>query len=77
MLTNTKREIISTVHYVLIAIIAEGIVLTWFEQRSTQYKLIVFIIATLALTAVRFLIMGIAYIYQRNQWASISRRNWD
>jgi hypothetical protein len=77
MLSNTKREIVCTIQYILIGLIAEGIVLTWFDQRSTQSKLLIWIIAALALTGIRFLILGISYIYQRNQWASISRRNWD
>jgi hypothetical protein len=77
MFSNTKREILCGVQYVLIGIIAECSVLIWFDTRPVQHKLLAWLLVAISLSAARFVALGLSYAYRRNQWGTISKRNWD
>jgi hypothetical protein len=76
MHSSTKRELLTAFQYLLIGIIAQGVVLVWFGDRPDRQKMIVWIVVALGLGFARFLILGISGLYRRNQWMSVSRRNW-
>ena len=76
MYGSTKRELIIGFQYLLIGIIANGEVLTWFNDRPVRQKMLVWIAVALAIGLARFAVLLLASTYKRTQWTNISRRNW-
>ncbi|HBK90309.1 MAG TPA: hypothetical protein DDZ68_01425 [Parvularcula sp.] len=76
MLGSTKRELTTGLQYLLMGIIAHGVVLTWFNDRPVRQKMLVWIAVALAVGVARFALLLLASSYKRSQWTSISRRNW-
>ncbi|MDX2029579.1 MAG: hypothetical protein SF339_02850 [Blastocatellia bacterium] len=76
MYGSTKRELIIGFQYLLIGVIAHGVVLTWFNERPVKQKMLVWIAVALAVGVARVALLLLASTYKRTQWTSISRRNW-
>ena len=78
MRNRVTYEIWTGVQYLLIGIIAEIAVARWVRRDGGDVMRQVaawFLIAT-ALSLVRFAIIVIASLLRRDQWQTISRRNW-
>ncbi|MGH9838748.1 MAG: hypothetical protein ACREEM_08190 [Blastocatellia bacterium] len=73
---TTKRELLTALQYFLIGVIAQGVVLVWFNDRPIRQKMLVWIVVAIGISIARFLILGVSGLYKRNQWMSVSRRNW-
>ena len=74
---NTRRELLSGFQYLLIGLIALGATLRWFGHRSGAQQMLVWTIIALMLSLVRLIILSLSEWTRRNQWQSVSRRNWD
>lgn len=76
MYGSTKRELIVGLQYLLIGIIANGVVLTWFNDRPVRQKMFVWIAVALSIGLGRLTLLLLQNTYKRSKWTSISRRNW-
>jgi NhaP-type Na+/H+ or K+/H+ antiporter len=77
MNSNTRRELLTGLQYLLIGIIAEGAALRWFSQDGAAWQLLVWISIALGLSIVRFLVLFFSDWWRTDQGMSISRRRWD
>jgi len=76
MYNGTKRDLLSGFQYLLIGIIAEGIVLTWYHDKPIQQQMLVWIVAAFAMSFARLAILGITGMLRRNNSTTISKRHW-
>jgi hypothetical protein len=76
MHTSNKRELLSGIQYLLIGMIAEGAVLRWFDQRSPMQRMLTWVAIAAGLSLARFLILAMAGWTRKDDWQTVSRRNW-
>jgi hypothetical protein len=76
MYTSNKRELFTGIQYMMIGIIAEGSVIRWFSQRSPLQRLLVWVLIAGVLSIARFLILSLSEWTRKDDWQSVSRRNW-
>ena len=76
MHSSTKHELLLGLQYLLIGLIAQGVVLTWFNAHPVRQKMLVWIAVAVAISVLRLALLLLVSTYRRNQWTSISRRNW-
>lgn len=74
---NNRHELFTGFQYLLIGIIAEAATLRWFGHRSAIQQLLVWTLIACVLILVRIFIVSLSEWTRRNQWQSVSRRNWD
>lgn len=74
---NTRRELLTGFQYLLIGIIAQGATLRWFGHRSSAQQMLAWTIIAVAVGLARFFVLSFSEWTRRNQWQSVSRRNWD
>lgn len=78
MQNRAKHELLVGIQYLLIGVIAELVTNRWWRQdRSDLIKQItIWASIAIALGLIRFVIIIIASLLRRDQWQTISRRNW-
>ncbi|HMV46749.1 MAG TPA: hypothetical protein PLD20_01680 [Blastocatellia bacterium] len=76
MYTSNKRELLTGIQYLLIGVIAECIVIRWFGQRPPVQRVLLWLSVAAALGIVRFLILSLSEWTRKDDWQSVSRRNW-
>ena len=78
MRNRVTYEIWTGVQYLLIGIIAEIAVARWVRRDGgdVMKQVAAWFIIAAALSLVRFAIIVIASLLRRDQWQTISRRNW-
>ncbi len=76
MYTSNKRELLTGIQYLLIGVIAECIVIRWFGWRSPVQRVLLWLTFAAALSIVRFLILSLSEWTRKDDWQSVSRRNW-
>jgi len=76
MHTSNKRELLSGFQYLLIGIIAEGAVLRWFGHRPPMQQMLIWVAIAGGLSIARFLILALSEWTRRDDWQTVSRRNW-
>jgi hypothetical protein len=77
MRTRAKQELFVGLQYLLIGIVAEIAVLRWFRRDDIDLatQVAAWCLIAVALGLVRFIIVVLAS-QRRDQWQTISRRNW-
>lgn len=73
---STKQELIAGLSYLLIGLVALGIVLTYAPDSGPGQTLGLWILAAIALTTARLLVIQARQWFRRDQWRSVSRRRW-
>ena len=76
MYISNKRELLTGIQYLLIGVIAECIVIRWFGQRPPVQRVLLWLAIAAALSIVRFLILSLSEWTRKDDWQSVSRRNW-
>ena len=76
MYTSNKRELLTGIQYLMIGIIAEGVVIRWFSQRPPIQRLLLWLSIATILSVGRFLILSLSEWTRKDDWQSVSRRNW-
>jgi hypothetical protein len=76
MYTSNKRELLTGIQYLMIGIIAEGVVIHWFSQRPPIQRILLWLAIATVLSIVRFLILSLSEWARKDDWQSVSRRNW-
>ena len=76
MYTSNKRELFTAIHYLMIGIIAEGSVLRWFKERPPAQQMLAWFVIALVLSIIRFLVLSLSEWTRKDDWQSVSRRNW-
>lgn len=76
MYTSNKRELLTGIQYLMIGIIAEGVVIRWFSQRPPIQRILLWLAIATILSIVRFLILSLSEWTRKDDWQSVSRRNW-
>lgn len=76
MYTSNKRELLTGIQYLMIGIIAEGSVIRWFGQRSPLQRMLLWLAIAGALSVLRFFILALSEWTRKDDWQSVSRRNW-
>ena len=74
---NSKRELLTGLQYLLIGVIAEVATIRWFNHRTAYIQLLIWAGIAVGLGLVRFFVLSLSEWTRRNQWQSVSRRNWD
>ena len=74
---NTRRELLIGFQHLLIGLISLGATLRWFGQRSGAQQLLIWTIIALVLGLARLIVLSLSEWTRRDQWQSVSRRNWD
>jgi hypothetical protein len=76
MHSNTIRELLTALQYLLIGIIAESCVILWFDQKSIGQRLAIWAAIAASLSAIRFVVLAFSEWTRKNDWQNVSRRNW-
>lgn len=76
MYTSNKRELLTGIQYLMIGIVAEGSVLRWFNQRPPLQQMLAWLAIAGALGVIRFLVLALSEWTRKDDWQSVSRRNW-
>ena len=82
MRSMARREILTGLQYLLIGILAEILaertLTKWFpgERPDLLMKVIAWSLIACSLGLIRFVIIVLANMLRRDQWQTISRRNW-
>jgi hypothetical protein len=76
MHSSPKREMLTGLQYLLIGFIALCAVFRWFSGRPPIQQLLVWAVITAVLSIARFIIIFFSEWMRRDQWKSVSRRNW-
>ncbi len=78
MRTRAKRELFVGLQYLLIGIVAEIAVLRWFRRDDLDLatQIAAWCLVAIVLGLLRIIIIVLASQVRRDQWQSISRRNW-
>lgn len=76
MYTSNKRELLTGIQYLLIGVIAECIVIRWFGRRPPVQQVLLWLAVAAVLGIVRFLILSLSEWTRKDDWQSVSRRNW-
>ncbi len=78
MRTRAKRELFVGLQYLLIGIVAEIAVLRWFRRDDFDLatQVAAWCLVAIVLGLLRIIIIVLASQVRRDQWQSISRRNW-
>jgi hypothetical protein len=74
---NTRRELLTAFQYLLIGLIALGATQRWFGHRSGALQMLIWTGIAAVLSFARIVILSLSEWTRRNQWQSVSRRNWD
>jgi hypothetical protein len=77
MHSSPKRELITGLQYLLIGFIALCIVFRWFSGRPPIQQMLVWVVMAAAMSFVRFIIIFFSEWMRRDQWKTVSRRNWN
>lgn len=77
MRNRAKFELWTGLQYLVIGLVAEVAVIRWFRRDGDPFRQLAawFVIAS-ALSLIRFAILLLAGALRRDQWQTISRRNW-
>lgn len=76
MYISNKRELLTGIQYLLIGVIAECIVIRWFGQRPPTQRILLWLAFAGVLSIVRFFILSLSEWTRKDDWQSVSRRNW-
>jgi hypothetical protein len=76
MYISNKRELLTGIQYLMIGIIAEGSVIKWFGHRSPIQRILVWLAIATVLSILRFLVLSLSEWTRKDDWQSVSRRNW-
>lgn len=76
MYSNSKRELLAGLQYLLIGLIAECSVILWFDNRPLTQRLAIWTAIATALGIVRFVVLSFSEWTRKNDWQNVSRRNW-
>ena len=78
MRVRARRELSVGFQYLLIGIIAEIAVNRWFRREGNDFvrQIVAWCVIAISLGILRIAIIVIANLVRRDQWQSISRRNW-
>lgn len=78
MRIRVRREILVGLQYLLIGIVAELAVNRWFRRDGIDLirQVVAWCSIAIALGVLRIAIIILANVLRRDQWQTISRRNW-
>jgi hypothetical protein len=76
MYSSPKREMLTGLQYLLIGFIALCVVFRWFSGRPPIQQMLVWGLIAAAMSFVRFIIIFFSEWMRRDQWKTVSRRNW-
>jgi hypothetical protein len=76
-MNHTTREILTAFQYLIIGLIALGIVLRWYGQYAPYWQMLVWLIIAGGATILRLILMVGSEWFRDTRWQSIRRRNWD
>jgi len=78
MRVRARRELSVGFQYLLIGIIAEIAVHRWFRREGNDIvrQVVAWCVIAITLGILRIAIIVISSVVRRDQWQSISRRNW-
>jgi hypothetical protein len=76
MYSSPKREMLTGLQYLLIGFIALCVVFRWFSGRPPIQQMLVWGLIAAAMSFVRFIIIFFSEWLLRDQWKTVSRRNW-
>jgi hypothetical protein len=77
MQNRTLRELLTAFQYLLIGIIALGVIQRWFSQRPQWVQMLVWMFIAGGLSLLRLFILALSEWVHGNKWQTIRRRNWD
>ena len=77
MQNHTIQEILTAMQYLLIGLVALGVIQQWFGQRPQLWQLGLWAILAGGLSLLRIFILAFIEWVRGNRWQSIRRRNWD
>jgi hypothetical protein len=78
MRTRAKRELFVGLQYLLLGVISELAVIRWFRKEGSDQviQIVAWCVVFFVLTLLRFTIIVITSQVRRDQYQTISRRNW-
>ena len=76
-MNHTTREILSAFQYLLIGLIALGIVLRWYGHHTALWQMLAWFIIAGGATLLRIILAVAGEWFRDTRWQSIRRRNWD
>jgi cytochrome bd-type quinol oxidase subunit 2 len=77
MQNRTLHELLTAFQYLLIGLIALGVVQRWFSQRPQWMQMLVWTLIMGGVSLLRLFILALSEWVQGNRWQTIRRRNWD
>lgn len=77
MQNRALHELLTAFQYLLIGLIALGVVQRWFSQQPQWMQLVVWASITGGLSLLRLFILALGEWVRGNRWQTIRRRNWD
>ena len=77
VMNHTTREILTALQYLLIGLIALGIVLRWYGHYAPYWQMLAWAIIAGGVGIVRLVLLFASEWFRDTRWQSIRRRNWD